>query len=144
MISVKHSPDIDYSLPTYNSSWTCYTLRKVEDFRHRRFILRRIYSITSNISPVGLLLRKKRVTAALSVILCLSKWSMTPTLSYQCVLVYWFNPGNRPDMTEMLLNVDCNVKHQNRVKTSNFGRTCKIGHFSTSPDKTSCSRLTTN
>ena len=30
--------------------------------------------------------------------------------------------------------------HQNRVKTSNFGRTCKIGHHSTSPDITSFSR----
>ena len=31
-----------------------------------------------------------------------------------------------------------------RVKTSNFGQTCKIGHFSTSPDITPCSRLLTN
>ena len=32
------------------------------------------------------------------------------------------------------------VTTKNRVKTSNFGRTCKIGHFSTSPDITPCSR----
>ena len=31
-----------------------------------------------------------------------------------------------------------------RVKTSNFGRTCKIGHFSTSPDISSYSRLSIN
>ena len=34
--------------------------------------------------------------------------------------------------------------YNTRVKTSNFGRTCKIGHFSTSPDIKSCSRLSTN